>query len=224
MKRWFVTLSLTVLLVLALVPAVSAQDEDEFGSIMTGTNWLAVCGDATFGGIPVGLASVSVVDRIPPEFTLTNTFFASSAQYGTLEEVDHYYYTDFENFDGYWWFIVPADGYSIMTLEVFDQGSGLHSVATVTADCTTGEITIAQGSIYGPKVPKGFELRSLSGSSAVLDAPGGRQVGDNAVYAGQSWYVNPTPVVGPDGESYTEIFVNGWKTGFIPTVCVGGAP
>jgi hypothetical protein len=42
------------------------------------------------------------------------------------------------------------------------------------------------------------------------------------VYAGQTWFVNPASKAGGDGQNYTEIFVGGWKNGYIPSVCVGG--
>jgi hypothetical protein len=211
---------LIVLLVLALVPVAAA--EDELGNVFGATSWLAECGAITQGTpFPMGMAGVDNTIRIPPEFTVVLTYYAYSAQYGTIEQDDSWGYTRFVDDFGSWYFLVPADGYSTLAIEVFDSGGGLHTTSSVTADCIIGEIHVAQGSVYGPKPPKNFELRSLSGSSAVLDAPGGKQVGDNAVYAGQSWYVNPTPVLGPDGKNYTEIFVGGWKLGYIPTECLG---
>jgi hypothetical protein len=71
-------------------------------------------------------------------------------------------------------------------------------------------------------VPDDFVLRALSCGSPVLDEPAGKQVDDAAVEAGQTWWVNPVPVKGIDGISYTEIFVAGPYNGFIPTACVGG--
>jgi hypothetical protein len=223
MKRWFtksVVLSIIALLVLALVPAASA--EDELGTVFGEAYWLAECGYYTWNGIPVGIGGVDVTDRIPPEFFSINSFYAYSEEYGILaDDTDVYGYTEFVEDSGYWWFIVPADGFTEMTIDVTDGGGLLHTTSTVTADCTTGTIGVSQGSIYGPKAPKNFVLRSLVGSSAVLDEPGGKQVEDNAVYAGQSWFVSPEPVVGPDGKNYTQIFVGGWKLGYIPTECIG---
>lgn len=227
MKRWFaksVMLGFILVLTLALIPTASAQ-EDELGSVLSGGDWFIPCGDTFWDIIPAGQARVAFVERIPPEFTLVNSFFASSPQYGDYVFDFTYPYVQFSDTEGAWFFLVPADGYAVMTIEVFDSGGLLHSTSTAVADCTTGEVGVGfQGSIYGPKAPKGFELRSLSCSSAVLDAPGGKQVGDNAVYAGQTWYVNPTPKAGADGQNYTEIFVGGRRNGYIPTVCVGGVP
>lgn len=214
--------SLAMLLVLVLVPVVSAQDN--FGTIFHGGTWITACGEATFQGVPVGLFRITLVDRIPPGFTLRESVYVYSAQYGVvLDEFEEFDYLEFSNFQGGISFYVPADGYTTVVDEVYDDSGTLFSVSTADADCTTGEINIAQSSIYGPKVPKGFELHSLSCSSAVLDAPGGKQVGDDAVLAGQTWFVNPTPKAGPDGQNYTEIFVGGRRNGYIPTVCVGGA-
>jgi hypothetical protein len=227
MKRWFtksLMLSIIVLLVLALVPAVSAE-EDEFGTVYSGGEWFVACGDYSYMGYTGGLARVGLADRIPPEFYLIDTFYVYSAQYGILENFSRQLnYSEFSTEEFYWYIPVPLDGYSIVTTKVYDNGGGLVSISSITADCTTGEIHVGNGSVYGPKVPTGFELRSLSCSSAVLDVPGGEQVEENAVYAGQSWFVNPTPKAGPDGKNYTEIFVGGWTTGYIPTECVGGVP
>jgi hypothetical protein len=55
---------------------------------------------------------------------------------------------------------------------------------------------------------------------AVYDQPAGSPVGENKVTTGQHWNVNLTPVKGPDGRNWTEIFVAGPNTGFVPTACV----
>ncbi len=73
----------------------------------------------------------------------------------------------------------------------------------------------------GPPLPAGFVLRTIHCNVAVYDQPGGVPVGENRIVAGQTWYVNPTPVKAPDGASWTEIFVGGFTNGFIPTSCVG---
>lgn len=72
----------------------------------------------------------------------------------------------------------------------------------------------------GPSIPAGFELHTITCSTAVYGLPGGQPVGANAVLAGQTWYVNPVPVAGPDGEDWTEIFLSGPVNAYIPAVCV----
>ncbi len=72
----------------------------------------------------------------------------------------------------------------------------------------------------GPPIPSGFVLKTITCDVPVYDAPGGKPVGSNAITAGQTWYVNPTPVKAPNGEQWTEIFVAGYSTGFVPTRCV----
>lgn len=69
-------------------------------------------------------------------------------------------------------------------------------------------------------VPAGFEQREITCDVAVYDQPAGSVVGSNKVTVGQHWYVNLKPVAGPDGQNWTEIFVAGKYTGFIPTACV----
>lgn len=222
MKLWFIrsfSLSIIIVFVLTLVPVASAQ-EDDLGTIFSGGEWLLACGEYNFAGIDSGLASITLKDRIAPGFYLVEEIYIYSAQYGVVGNfTDQLDYDEFSTFSGYWNLPVPIDGYSTLVDKVYDSGGGLHSVSSATADCTTGEISIGQSSVYGPKVPKGFELRSLSCSSAVLDVPGGEQVDEAAVYAGQSWFVNPT-----SKDGYTEIFVGGFTTGYIPTECIGGVP
>lgn len=75
----------------------------------------------------------------------------------------------------------------------------------------------------GPGIPSGFELHTITCDVAVFATAGGMPVPNGAsIKAGQTWFVNPTPVDGPDGQSWTEIFVSGYINGYIPTACVGG--
>jgi len=78
--------------------------------------------------------------------------------------------------------------------------------------------------VAGPAVPSGFVLRTVTCNTPVYDTAGGRPlVTGEAVTAGQTWFVNPKPVV-VGKSSWTEIFNSGVSDGFIPTSCVGGAP
>jgi hypothetical protein len=74
----------------------------------------------------------------------------------------------------------------------------------------------------GPTHPAGFEQHDIICDTAVYDAPGGSPVGEDMVYAGQDWHVNPEPEMGPDGQYWTQIFVGGDDLGYVPTGCVGG--
>lgn len=73
----------------------------------------------------------------------------------------------------------------------------------------------------GPTHPADFVQRPITCDVAVFDEPGGSPVGDNMLKAGQDWHVNPEPVMGPDGQHWTEVFVSGLFNGYIPTRCVG---
>jgi hypothetical protein len=73
----------------------------------------------------------------------------------------------------------------------------------------------------GIGIPAGFALRTITCDVPVYNTPGGSPVGDGRIRAGQTWYVNPTPVDAADGESWTEIFVSSRTHPFIPTRCVG---
>ncbi|HMM28345.1 MAG: hypothetical protein AAGU78_11030 [Chloroflexota bacterium] len=74
----------------------------------------------------------------------------------------------------------------------------------------------------GPTYPAGYVQRTILCDVPVYNTPGGAPVGGNALKAGQSWHVNPTPVDGPDGQQWTEVFAGGYQRPFIPTACVGG--
>jgi hypothetical protein len=71
----------------------------------------------------------------------------------------------------------------------------------------------------GPGVPGGFVLRTMTCDMPVLNTPAGSQVGSNMVKAGQTFFVNPKPVI-VGGVSYTELFAAGAINGFVKTVCV----
>jgi hypothetical protein len=88
-------------------------------------------------------------------------------------------------------------------------------------ELVTGECAGLPGLPYeAVPVPVGFTLHTLVCDTAVFNEPAGTPVGDNVVTAGQTWYTNPTPVAAVNGESWTEIFVAGVHTGFVPTRCV----
>ncbi|MBX3065182.1 MAG: hypothetical protein KF726_19535 [Anaerolineae bacterium] len=89
------------------------------------------------------------------------------------------------------------------------------------SDGSEPTVSIADSIAEGRAIPAGFELRWLSCSSAVFDAPGGKALSTGeAVWAGQSWFVNPKPVKDASGKSWTEIFASGAVNGYIPTSCV----
>ena len=68
-------------------------------------------------------------------------------------------------------------------------------------------------------VPDGFVFRTIICDTPVYNTAAGQPVGDAAITAGQTWYVNPTPVDGADGKQWTEIYVSSTTNPFVPTVC-----
>lgn len=73
----------------------------------------------------------------------------------------------------------------------------------------------------GPGIPSGFVLRTITCDVPVYATPAGMPVaGGAAIRAGQTWFVNPTPINGADGRQWTEIFAAGFINGYIPTACV----
>ncbi|MCC7208396.1 MAG: hypothetical protein IT323_13900 [Anaerolineae bacterium] len=107
--------------------------------------------------------------------------------------------------------------------------------ATLTINCATRAVSIANfgvsapaaPAVYaGPPIPAGFVLRTITCDVAIFNGPGGAPLATGqAIRAGQTWFVNPTPVdVAGDAAfpQWTEIFTSGIHNGFIPTACVGG--
>ncbi len=99
-------------------------------------------------------------------------------------------------------------------------GNGLaeQTILEVTGTC----VGLPGANSPGPGVPAGFVLRTITCETPVYNTAAGQPVGSGMIHAGQTWYVNPTPVDGADGISWTEIFNGGRVNGFIPTSCVGG--
>jgi hypothetical protein len=66
-------------------------------------------------------------------------------------------------------------------------------------------------------------MHTIACTTPVYSEPAGVPVGNDHVLAGQTWYVDPTPVEGADGQLWTEVFVGSAINPWIPTECVGGA-
>jgi hypothetical protein len=99
------------------------------------------------------------------------------------------------------------------------SGIGSFSPHTITTHISCGS------TIYGgPPIPSGFVLRTITCNTPVYESAGGRAVSTGeAITAGQTWFVSPTPVT-VGGTSWTEIFVSGTHNVFIQTSCVGDKP
>ncbi|MBK8031446.1 MAG: hypothetical protein IPK17_18540 [Chloroflexi bacterium] len=99
-------------------------------------------------------------------------------------------------------------------------GNGLSEqmILSVTGDCPG----LPSANPPGPAIPEGFVLRTIICETPVYNMVDGQAVAGSVILAGQTWYVDPTPVAGSDGELWTEIFTAGWVNGFISTDCIGG--
>jgi len=83
-------------------------------------------------------------------------------------------------------------------------------------------VSIADTQVGGRGIPSGFVLKTITCDTAVYDAPAGRPLATGeALKAGQTWFVNPSPIKGADGKSWTEFFPSGNTDAYIPTACVG---
>ena len=86
-----------------------------------------------------------------------------------------------------------------------------------------GSAAVSAAVFQGAPIPTGFVLRTILCNTPVYDAAGGNRLPTGeAVTAGQTWYVNPTPVMSAGGAPWTEIFVAGFSNPWIPTACVAG--
>ncbi len=73
-------------------------------------------------------------------------------------------------------------------------------------------------------IPDGFVLRTIVCTVGVYDEPAEDLIPGEKLLQGQTWYIYPFPVKGSDGKAWTEVFIAGDITVFIPTSCVGAAP
>jgi hypothetical protein len=94
------------------------------------------------------------------------------------------------------------------------------TLSTVLASPLIAKSCFAGEGFAGPAVPEGWVLRYMTCSTAVYDMPGGQPVGNDAVWAGQSFYVNPDTKKDASGKSWSQVFVSSWISPWIPTSCV----
>lgn len=83
-----------------------------------------------------------------------------------------------------------------------------------------GATTTCGDPFEGPGIPAGFELHYLNCSTVVYDEPGGNPVNGEAVWAGQSWYINPKFIADDSGKLWAEVFVSSPNLVYIPASCV----
>lgn len=124
----------------------------------------------------------------------------------------------------------PGGAFSF-TVNFPDQPTGDVIVARIYATNTAAfgawdhgtfpqvRVSCSQGN-EGVPVPAGFVLHTITCNTPVYDAPGGTPVSTDAVTAGQTWFVNPTPT-SAGGKSWTQIFLAGPNDAWIPSSCVG---
>jgi hypothetical protein len=99
------------------------------------------------------------------------------------------------------------------------EGIGFY-IYDVSGDGTWAvQVSCSELTYTGPSIPNGFQLRSITCDVAVYNAPAGEPVGNNRIFAGQTWYVNPV-AFDVNNEAWTEIFVGGTPNAWIPTRCV----
>lgn len=102
---------------------------------------------------------------------------------------------------------------------ISDAGNGFDEqvVWDLSGDCPDLPPSHKDGA---PGIPDGFVFATIICDTPVYNTQSGQPVGDAAITAGQTWYVNPEPVDGDDGQQWTEIYVSSTTNPFIPTVCV----
>jgi hypothetical protein len=79
----------------------------------------------------------------------------------------------------------------------------------------------------GIPVPPGFIMAEITCDVTVFQVPNPDFPTSARLRKGQTWFVNPTPVpaqIDTFYKEWTEVFVAGPRTGYIPTVCVNPVP
>ncbi|HRE49046.1 MAG TPA: hypothetical protein PLD47_15060 [Aggregatilineales bacterium] len=107
--------------------------------------------------------------------------------------------------------IADFNGKFVVTINGVCYGEGQEPV-----------VSFADSVAEGRSPDASFELRYITCTTGLYDMPAGKQLETGEfVKEGQTWFVNPTPVKGADGRSWTEIFVSGARNAYLPTACVG---
>ncbi|HEX3052777.1 MAG TPA: hypothetical protein VHP83_19115 [Aggregatilineaceae bacterium] len=114
---------------------------------------------------------------------------------------------------------VAAPAYNPLIVTIVSlEGNGLaaESVYRNTGTCAG----LPEYPYQGAPIPAGFQLHTITCDTPVYDSPAGSPVGENRIRAGQTWYVNTTAKTAGDGSSWSEVFVAGYKNGYVPSSCV----
>lgn len=94
----------------------------------------------------------------------------------------------------------------------------------VIADVFANSPCLGGPQFAGPSAPSSFVLRTITCDTPIYQTAGGSPLGTgDLIKAGQTWFINPTPVK-VRGIRWTEIFAGGYSRGFIRTKCVGAKP
>lgn len=221
----FMALALAIALALALVPLSASQagSQDTYFKFTALVSWSCTPGNS---------AQVTFLYGADAGDTSTHYWWLANLNAGTqTTSTVGPFFGPFATGEFYG-MPVPAGTQAGDILEFTVKASSvLHdgSLATLKFNCSTGAVLSMTFDylplVYqGVPVPDDFVLRSITCDTAAYSSPGGGQVEDAVVTTGQTWFVNPTPVTGADGASWTEIFLAGENTAFVPTACVGGAP
>ena len=221
--RLGLVIALSVALLVALVPAgtSTAGEWDTYIKLLDILSWSCTPGDW-----PV----VSLEWQTEAGDTSTHYWYLENKRNGEreYEAVGPFTGPPTPGF-GTYWAPVPAGTQPGDTLEYVVRATSDKYPGTISRlsfNCSTGEVLTRsfQLNIYDAvPTPAGFVLRSIACDTAVYDAPAGQPVGSDSISAGQTWFVNPTPVTGPDGQSWTEVFVAGPINVYIPTSCIGAS-
>lgn len=207
LKRILMSLSLVLLVALLIIPTAGISADATVTSLTLTCSSLQATGtsDAPYVTLYVvdEVTNVEYYAFFPVTggvFNYTLTFPAYPA--GTLLDVE------------IWGTLAPYTEFS--DPNYWDLGAYYEGVPTACVPVPEDPIDVP-----GPGIPAGFELRTILCDVPVYNLPAGSPVGSDMLRAGQTWYVNPTPVEAADGTSWTEVFVSSYINPYIPTACVG---
>jgi hypothetical protein len=120
--------------------------------------------------------------------------------------------------------------YTFVGVYSYSLDGEIFSTDTVTVNCTadgaaaSGSIVHTAGggavSFDGPPIPTGYVLKYISCDVAVYSEPDLGRATSARIKAGQTWFVNPTPVTGADGKQWQQIFTSSSPNGYIPSACI----
>jgi hypothetical protein len=216
MKRWMTygsLLGVFVVLMLVVVPAVTAVDLAGHSILFSDARWDVPCETGQ------GTVSYHLTTSVPAGYTVIHRWKAGDDPiWGPSEGMQEFSEPDGWYISRRFYWLIGTPGWQEETWDVYAPSGILVGTARFFASCATGEIVLQDANIYGPRVPDPSERVQ---AQVLVDVPVFREpnpdtpIPDTMLKAGQEWFV-VGEATGTDGNVWYEVFVGGWHNGWVP--------